>query len=185
MRYIKKLIFLKLFGWSITGDVPRDIKKYLIIVAPHSSNLDFIVGLFVRSILKFKSGFLAKKELFRFPFGILFRSLGGFPVDRSSKHNMVDQVVELINTQDRFVLAVTPEGTRKNVTKWKTGFYHIALKANIPLVLSAIDYTKRNVRFSEPFYLTGNASIDALFINNYFKDAQGKNHKVAPFVLND
>lgn len=147
--------------------------------------MDFIVGLFVRSILKFKSGFLAKKELFRFPFGILFRALGGYPVDRSSKHNLVDQVVDIIKKQNHFVMAVTPEGTRKKVARWKTGFYHIALNANIPLVLSAIDYQKRNVSFSDPLYLTGDTSADAVLINNYYSTTHGKNRMAAQLVLND
>ena len=183
MRLFYKFVFFKLFGWSITGDVPRGINKFIIVVAPHSSNLDFFVGLFVRAILNFKCGFLGKQELFRFPFGILFRSLGGYPVDRKSSHKLVDQVVELVKQEKRFAIAVTPEGTRKQVTKWKTGFYYIALKANIPLVMASIDYGKRNVKFSEPVYLTGNAAADALVINNYFKDTKGRNHNAAPLVL--
>ena len=183
LRPINKFIFCTLLGWSITGDVPRNIPKYLIVVAPHSSNWDFWVGLFVRSVLKFKSGYLAKTELFQFPFGALFRALGGFPVDRTGKQNVVDQVVELVNKEPRIVLAITPEGTRKNVTKWKTGFYYIALKANIPLVLCALDYRKRNVKFSEPVYLSGDGVADALTINQYYKNAKGKNRDVAPLIF--
>ena len=170
-------------GWSITGDVPRQLTKYIIIAAPHSSNFDFIIGLLVRSVLNFKSGFLGKKELFRFPFGILFRKLGGYPVDRSVSSKVVEQVVELIKKEEHFVLAIAPEGTRRQVTRWKTGFYHIALQAGIPLVMAALDYEKRMVTFAEPLYLTGNTTTDENAINDFFKNAKGKNHNAAPFLL--
>lgn len=137
----------------------------------------------VRTILKFKCGYLAKKELFRFPFGFLFRALGGYPVDRKASQHLVHQVAALAKKEEHFTLAIAPEGTRKAVTKWKTGFYYIALQANIPLVLASVDYEKRNVKFSEPFYLTGNTTTDALQINNYFENAKGKNRMAAPFLL--
>lgn len=183
MRGINRFIFINLLGWSISGDVPSNTNKFLIIVAPHSSNFDFFIGLFVRSILKFKCGFLAKKELFDSPFGFLFKALGGDPVDRSNSHNLVEQVVELIKNKEYFVIAITPEGTRKLVEKWKTGFYYIALKANIPLVLASIDYEKKNVKFSEPILVTGDKASDASVINEFYKTAKGKNHDAAPLVL--
>lgn len=118
-----------------------------------------------------------------FPFGYLFRALGGYAVDRKAKHNLVEQVVEMIAKEKRFVLTITPEGTRKKVTKWKTGFYHIAHRANIPIVLAAIDYPKKNVKFSEPIFVTGNALEDVLLINNYFRDVAGKNRNTAVLIL--
>ena len=183
MRNLYKFIFFKIFGWSISGDVPRNINKFIIIVAPHSSSIDFFVGLFVRAILKFNCGFLAKKELFNFPFGILFRALGGYPVDRKSSNKLVDQVVTIVKKEERFAVAIAPEGTRKPVKKWKTGFYYIALQANIPLVMASFDYERKNVKFSEPFYLTGITITDAKAINDYFKNTNGKNHNAAPLVL--
>ena len=98
---------------------------------------------------------------------------------------MVDQVVKLIGENDRFVLAITPEGTRGNVTKWKTGFYYIAKKTNVPLVLTTIDYRKRTVHFFKPYYITGNTVLDAEYINNCFIGVNGLNRIAAPFVLNE
>ena len=185
MTKVWRYIFFKIMKWNITGDVPRDISKFLIIVAPHTSNWDIIIGLFVRRIRNFQSSFLAKSTLFKGIGGNIFRKLGGFPVYRNSKHNMVDQVVKLIGENDRFVLAITPEGTRGNVTKWKTGFYYIAKKTNVPLVLTTIDYRKRTVHFFKPYYITGNTVLDAEYINNCFIGVNGLNRIAAPFVLNE
>jgi 1-acyl-sn-glycerol-3-phosphate acyltransferase len=185
MQAFWKYIFFKLMGWSISGDVPRQLNKYLIIVAPHTSNWDFIIGLFVRRILNFRSSFLAKHQLFKGPAGALFRKLGGYPVYRNASYNMVDQVVNLIKNNDHFVLAITPEGTRGNVQKWKTGFYYIALKSGIPLVMAVMDYSRKNVTFTLPYYPTGNAKADEVFINNIFMNAKGLNRKAAPLVLNE
>ncbi len=179
MRFIY-LFFFKLRGWKIEGDVPRGLHKYIIAVAPHTSNWDFLLGLAVRSILNFRSNFLGKKELFKKPFGWLFKSLGGYPVDRSNKSNLVEQVVQLINTSSSFVLAIAPEGTRKNVGKWKTGFYHIAFQAGIPIVFVCLDYGRKTVKFNLPFYPTGNFEQDAPSMAAYFKNVSGKNRKVAP-----
>jgi 1-acyl-sn-glycerol-3-phosphate acyltransferase len=183
MNKISKFFFLKLMGWKIKGDVPRHLDKYLIVVAPHSSNWDFIIGLFVRSILKFKSYYLAKSQLFKRPWGWLFRGLGGYPVDRNSSHNLVDQVVDLINKNNYFVLAITPEGTRKNVSRWKTGFYYIAQKSMVPLVFASIDYLKKEVEFNPPYYITGNRKEDETFVNKIYSTISGKNRKPAKFIL--
>ncbi|HRH65767.1 MAG TPA: lysophospholipid acyltransferase family protein [Bacteroidia bacterium] len=181
MRFLYKFFFEQ-SGWKINGDVPRDIKKYIIIVAPHTSNWDFPLGLAVRSIMKFPSNFLGKKELFRPPFGWLFRKLGGFPVDRKGSHNLVDQVADIFNREEQFIIAIAPEGTRKNVSKWKTGFYHIALKAKIPIVMAAMDYPSKTVFFSLPFFPTGNMKEDVLSMENFFRDKRGKNRGVTPIL---
>ena len=117
-------------GWKLIGDVPHHEKKYIIIVAPHTTNLDFIIGILVRGILGFNSKYLGKKSLFKAPFGWFFRMMGGYPVDRSRSTNLVDQVVEIFNNHEEFVIGLAPEGTRENVGEWKTGFYFIAQKAN-------------------------------------------------------
>ena len=169
-------------GWKIKGR-PPELKKFLIIVAPHTSNWDFIIGLFVRRILKFRSSYLAKSQLFKWPFGTLFRKLGGYPVDRSGKRNMVDQVTELYNTHETFVLAITPEGTRKNVARWKTGFYYIASRAEIPLVLVSIDYKKKQVTFHDAYQLSGDVNTDTDYINSIYQNIEGKNRRAAPFIL--
>lgn len=167
-------------GWKIEGDVPRDIHKYIIAVAPHTSNWDFPIGVAVRSIKRFKSNFLGKKELFQPPFGWLFRLLGGYPVDRQHKSNLVEQVIEIATKNDHFVIALAPEGTRKSVSKWKTGFYQIAYGANIPIVFCSLDYSKKLVYFHIPFYPTGDFVADAPKMASYFKGVQGKTRGITP-----
>lgn len=159
MSYLYKIIFW-LLGWKIIGDVPRDQKKYIIITVPHTSNWDFIIGIMVRGILGFDSRFLGKKSLFQPPIGWLFRWLGGYPVDRSKSSKLVDQIVEIFNNHEEFVVAIAPEGTRKNVHEWKTGFYYIATRASIPIVRSKIDRAKKQVVFFEPFWPTGDIQVD-------------------------
>ncbi|TAH39100.1 MAG: acyltransferase [Bacteroidetes bacterium] len=181
MRFIFKTVF-KILGWKISGDVPRNINKYIIIVAPHTSNWDFPIGVAVRSIMRFKSNFLGKKELFESPLGWLFKKLGGFPVDRSKSSNMVDEVVEIIKREQNFVVAITPEGTRKNVKRWKTGFYFIASKAGIPIVMAGIDYKRKTVFFEKPFYPSGDLEKDAGIMQEFFKDKVGKNGMAAPVL---
>ncbi len=178
-KKLYSFFFHKIAGWKIEGKMPTE-KKYLIIVAPHSSNWDFFVGLAVRSIHGFDSKYLAKKELFKFPFGKLFRSLGGYPVDRTKHTNLVDAVVELFDSYEHFIVAVTPEGTRGYVPHWKTGFYHIALKANVPIVMSALDYENKKVIFSPPFFPTGNTEEDMKIIAQFYIDKKGKNKKMWP-----
>jgi len=144
-------------------------------VGPHTSNWDFIFGVAYRSILSMnKVHFLGKKELFMPPFGFIFRALGGTPVDRHHKHNMVDQVVEIFNKNSSFKLAISPEGTRKKVDKLRTGFYFIAKKANVPIIMVGLDFKKKQVTFSEPFYTSDNREKDFLHILNFFEPIEGK-----------
>lgn len=175
--------FFKLAGWRFDGTMPSE-KKYIIIVAPHTSNWDFMIGLCARSILRFDAKFLGKKELFRFPFGALFRWLGGVPVNRSKNENLVDAVVKMFNDRERFIVAIAPEGTRKYVSQWKTGFYFMALKANVPIVMTAFDYPRKTVFINKPFYPTGNLSEDMKTIFGFFRDKRGKFPKELPPLNN-
>ena len=167
MKYIFKFIWW-LMGWEIIGDVPRNEKKYIIIVAPHTSNLDFIIGVLVRGIVGFNSKYLGKKALFNAPYGWFFRMLGGYPVDRSKTNNLVDQVVDIYNKHEEFVIAIAPEGTRKKVGEWKTGFYYIADKAKIPIVRCVFDRKKKRVDFFKPFWTTGNIMVDLPVIKEVY-----------------
>ena len=159
MKRLSRFI-LGLFGWKIAGELPVHEKKYIIIVAPHTSNWDFLIGVLVRGAMGFDSKFLGKKSLFKWPFGWFFRLMGGYPVDRSKSTNLVEQVVELYNEHEHFVLSIAPEGTRKNVDEWKTGFYYIAFAAKIPLVRAKIDHRLKEVRFYEPLSVTGDIEKD-------------------------
>jgi 1-acyl-sn-glycerol-3-phosphate acyltransferase len=129
-----------------------DLKKYIIIVAPHTSNWDFPLGVLARGIMDRKISYLGKKELFKPPFGWLFKALGGYPVDRQQSQSMVDRVVQIFQEKDSFVLALAPEGTRSQVKIWRTGFYHMAVKAGVPIQPVGIDYAKRQIEIMDLFY---------------------------------
>lgn len=181
MRIIYRFFFF-ILGWKIKGDVPRDIKKYLIIVAPHTSNWDFLIGLGVRSILHFPANYLGKKELFNSPIGWFFRMTGGRPVDRDKSMNLVEQVSELFQKENQFIIGLAPEGTRKKAARWKSGFYHISLKAGIPIVMCSVDYSVKAVTFASPFTPTGNYENDAAKMWLFYKDVRGKTRGVNPIL---
>ena len=168
-------LYLKLTGWKAAGTVPTDLKRFVMIVAPHTSSWDVFMGFAFRYHLRLdRVGFIAKKELFKPPFGFMFKKLGGVPVDRFSKNNFVDQVVEMFNQNEAFAIALSPEGTRKKVDRMRTGFYHIALKADVPIVMLALDFEHKRFRFTAPFKLTGNEQADYLHILNFFGTVKGK-----------
>lgn len=169
-----KFIFYRLLGWKLIGTVDANIKKCVIAVIPHTCNFDFFLGLFSRGIIGIEMNFVGKKELFKFPFGWYFRSVGGAPLDRSGGKNNVDATVAIFNKREVFRLALSPEGTRKKVTELRTGFYYIALKANVPIIPVAFDYSKKEVRIGNPVYVTGNFEEDMKIILPFFKDAKGK-----------
>jgi len=167
--------FFKLFGWKVVGDKP-ETRKYVIIVAPHTSNWDFFVGWTVRNVIGFYPNFLAKDSLFKIPFvGWFLKNIGGVPVDRSKKTNMVDQVVEIFEKSEDFIMTITPEGTRSYAQEWKTGFYRIADKAKVPIVKIAFDYGTKTVILDEPFYTQGNMEAEIEEIKDYFRQFKGKN----------
>jgi 1-acyl-sn-glycerol-3-phosphate acyltransferase len=177
MFRILAILLLKLSGWKTRplGEFPVREKKYIIIVAPHTSNWDFVVGVLYRSVLRLeKARFLGKKELFRPPFGFIFRWLGGTPVDRASSQNMVDQVVQIFNARDEFALALSPEGTRKKVERLRTGFYNIAKKANVPIIMVALDFENKQVIFSEPLKPTDSQEEDFEKILAFFRPIRGR-----------
>ena len=138
-QIIYKWLFFRLMGWKIVGEMDEDIRKCVIIVVPHTSWHDFYIGLLARGIINQEMHYVAKKELFAFPFGAYFRWMGGAPLDRSGGKNIVDSIVSIFKDKEVFRLAIAPEGTRKKVSGWKTGFYYIALKANVPIIPVAFD----------------------------------------------
>jgi 1-acyl-sn-glycerol-3-phosphate acyltransferase len=162
---------LKRLGWKIEGQFTSP--KAVLVEFPHTSNWDFPLGLLVRSAIQADIKFVAKSSLFKFPFGGLFRSLGGYPVDRSKSNNFVDAVVDIFNQKERFAIILTPEGTRTKVDKLKTGFYHIADGAKVPIVMVKFDWAKKIVGFSEPFYTTGDYDADIIKIMDYYKGVKG------------
>ena len=166
-------IFFKLTGWRLVGEPPK-LKKYVAIAAPHTSGWDLIYGLGAKFIWDIKAKFFGKQELFFFPLGNILRSVGGLPVDRFSKHGVVEIAVEKFNTHDEFILAMAPEGTRDYAPVWRKGFYYIALQAQVPIALGYIDFGKKEVGFGPTFYPTGNYDADIVQIMNFYKPIQGK-----------
>lgn len=173
MRVLWKL-YLKLEGWKAVNDFPHHIKKAVVIVAPHTYWKDFLIGIGFRSVLKIKHGrYLGKQELFDGPFGFLFRWLGGTGVDRFSKHGVVDQVAEKFSRAENLYIALSPEGTRKKVEKLRTGFYYIAKKAGVPIIMVALDYSKKELSIAEPLYPSGNEAADFKKIIEFFAPVKG------------
>lgn len=166
--------FFKLRGWKTEGHFPYHLKQSVIIAGPHTHNVDFLLGLAVRKKLHFEFvQFLGKKELFNPITGWFFRLLGGHPVDRSKKSKMVDQVVALYRQHEHFHIALSPEGTRTKVLKFRTGFYHIAKNAHVPILMVGFDFGKRRVVFADPFYPSENEQADMRFIIQFFKQFEG------------
>ena len=173
MSFLYRFFFFRL-GWNISGQWPADHRKYIIVVAPHTSNWDFMIGLCVRSITRLKAGFLGKKELFRYPFGGLFRRLGGYPVERSKSTNFVETVANIFRGKEDFIVAIAPEGTRKFNDDWKTGFFYIAKSAEIPIVPTSIDYSTKTVHIGDPVFVTGDVHESVRNLKVWFSGFKGK-----------
>ena len=165
---------LKIWGFKVLGDPANDLAKKIYVVVPHTSNWDFPLGILLRTAKHIDVQYIAKDSLFRPPFGFIFRWLGGHPVDRSKRGNFVDKVVELYQRHDRFAIAIAPEGTRKKVNKLKTGFYHIAKLAGIPMVLTKFDYGTKSIVFSSPMFASHSQDQDMKQIQHFFKGTLGK-----------
>ncbi|MBM3907898.1 MAG: lysophospholipid acyltransferase family protein [Gemmatimonadetes bacterium] len=173
-NFISKAIasfFLLVTGWRFEGQLPN-LRKFVLIVAPHTSNWDFPTGVMAMYALGLRGTFLGKDTLFKWPFGYLFRWLGGVPVDRSSKNNVVDQTIALFNAREKMILAISPEGTRKRTEKWRTGFYWVALGAKVPIVPVAFDFPRKRFVIHEPQQMTGDVDRDIAHLRTFFKSAQ-------------
>lgn len=170
-------LFEDVWGWRVEGPI-SSLPKYLIVVAPHTSNWDFLIGLLFRRFTNgFNPKYVAKKELFVWPLGYLFKALGGFPVERSKNNNFVDALVNVYTTESEFVTTITPEGTRSYTDTWKTGFYHVAKNANVPIVRVAFDYKTKRVIFCEPYTITKGVDETVSKFKQYFSQYTGKNAK--------
>lgn len=173
LRSISKLYY-KLIGWKLADHFPSEIKKCVIIGAPHTSYLDFPIGLAGAKMQGLRIRYLAKKELFKFPFKFIFSKTGGIPVDRSTKSNLVDQMVQLFDDSNELLFAVAPESTRNMVDRWKTGFYHIALGAKVPIVLGYLDYKNKLAGFGHVILPTGDIKKDMQRIKDFYSAKSAK-----------
>ena len=177
-----KWLLYKRMGWTaeVTQHHPD---KYIICLAPHTSNWDFILGLLYSRSIGLKSNFLMKKEWFFWPLGSLFRSIGGIPVYRQKHTSMTDAMADTARQAPAFRLCITPEGTRSRVEEWKKGFYFIALKAELPILLYGIDYEKRLIRCTKTIVPNGDLEEQMREIKLYYKDFRGK--KPENFTIGD
>lgn len=176
---------LNISGWQIEGQLP-DCAKYIIIVAPHTSNWDFIVGVLARGALGTRIHFLGKHQLFIPPWGWFFRAIGGSPVDRRKNNNLVDTAVQLFESKADYKLALAPEGTRSPVKRWKYGFYHIASKAQVPITPVGLDFSRRTVIIRTPLQPSGDIATDMHDILSFYRTIKGRHPKVIPdFVASD
>lgn len=173
MQAISRFIFERLMGWHIHGSFPSNLHKFVIAVAPHTSYYDFCIGVLVRSILQEEINWIGKKSLFSWPFGWFFKWMGGAPIDRSKKNDTVTSIVKVFEARQVFRLALSPEGTRKMVDKWKTGFYYIAKNADVPIILVAFDYKRKEVKISDPFKVSGHLESDLEEYHRFFDGVEG------------
>ena len=165
---------LKILGWKIIGNFPADLKKFIIIQAPHTSNWDYIVGNYYNFAMDLRPRVIIKKELFVFPLNLVLKSLGGIPINRKASKGFVEQMVDHFNEKDFFRLTITPEGTRKKNGNWKNGFLRIAYGAKQPIVLSFIDYEKKEIGVLDVYQPTFDFDQDMKNIKNYYRDIKGK-----------
>jgi 1-acyl-sn-glycerol-3-phosphate acyltransferase len=176
-------LLLRLFGWQIVGS-PPDLRKYILIGAPHTTNLDGVLLLLAATALQYRINFLMKDSLFRGPLGAVARAVGGIAIDRSKSNNTVETIARIFQEREELVLAIAPEGTRKHMPYWRSGFYHIALAADVPIVLAFADYEQRIVGFGPVLHPTGNVTEDMNLIREFYADKTAcYPEKVGPIVL--
>jgi 1-acyl-sn-glycerol-3-phosphate acyltransferase len=154
-------------GWTIAGEIP-DLPKLVMAAAPHTSNWDFLTGLWVKLALRLGARFVAKHTLFHWPFGPFMRWLGGVPVDREAGAGFVEDTVRVFREASQMVLVVAPEGTRRRTERWRSGFYWIAVEARVPILLVAFDYPKKRVIFGPLLQPSGDYEQDLARMRSRF-----------------
>ena len=173
LRWIS-ILALKLAGWKAEGEIPKDLKKCVMIAAPHTSNWDLPFMLFIAFKLRAKIYWMGKEQIFKPPFKSLMMWMGGVPVDRSKANNMVQASIDAINENDQLFLIVPPEGTRSKVTYWKTGFYHIAHGADVPILMGFLDYKNKRGGIKGTYTTTGDIETDMEEIKGIYAAISGR-----------
>lgn len=172
-RWIGRAVY-SAAGWSFGGDIPN-ISKAVIIVAPHTSNWDFVIGAAAMLAINLRARFIGKHTLFKGPLGVFMRWLGGIPIDRSQPGaGVIEEMASQFEGAEKLMLALAPEGTRSAVDRWKTGFHRIALAAGVPVVAVTLDWGRREIRFREPFQLTDDAAADIEVFQQWFSESRGR-----------
>ncbi|NNF40586.1 MAG: acyltransferase [Woeseiaceae bacterium] len=184
LRGLARLL-LRIGGWTAVGEMP-DVPKGVVIAAPHTSNWDGVWALIYKVAIGAEIHFFAKQSLFWFPLGTLLRSLGGIPLDRSRAGSAVQHAIDLFNQQDRFFFGLAPEGTRKLMPGWKSGFYRIAAGARVPVFMGFLDYRHKRVGIGDRVDLSGDPEADLAVFREFYKDIQGQHPaQTSPIVFRD
>ena len=168
------IVALKLAGWKAEGEIPKDLNKCVMIAAPHTSNWDLPFMLFIAFKLRAKIYWMGKEQIFKPPFKRLMMWMGGVPVNRSKANNMVQASIDAINENEQLFLIVPPEGTRSKVTYWKTGFYHIAHGAGVPILMGFLDYQNKRGGIKGTFTTSGDIDADMAKIKAIYAEISGK-----------
>lgn len=164
---------LKLLRWRIEGDLPR-VPRCILIVAPHTSNWDFVVALGAKLALRLRASWLGKASLFVFPFRGLLRFIGGIPVDRVDPTGVVDSAIAGLRREPQVFLALTPEGTRSRVARWKTGFHRIARGAGVPICAVRLDYSRRVLGLGPLLETSDDVEGDLTIVQGWFNAAMAR-----------
>ena len=173
MNWLANLV-LKMCGWKVTGSYDDSLRNCVIIVAPHTSQWDFIWGLLARSALQVKAKYLIKDSFFKTGISWFFHYTGGIAVDRSKKNELTDRLKEMLKRGEELKIVFTPEGTRKRVERWKTGFYWTAIDTGLPVVMHSIDYAKKEIAQSEAFVPTGDWERDKLHFEAFYAEVTAR-----------
>ena len=173
MKTIAKLVF-KIIGWDIDKNSPEGLKKCVVVMGPHTSNWDFVLGKMAFISYGVNAKYLIKKAAFFFPLGYLLKRMGGIPVDRSKKNNLTRIAADLFKSSEELFLVFTPEGTRAYNDKWKKGFYYIAVEAKVPICIAYVDYKNKRGGFHSVFNPSGNVEEDILRIKSVLSQFTGR-----------
>lgn len=168
--YRLALAFMRTLGWKFRGQKPA-AKKFVLLGAPHTSNWDFFITLALIGHFDLPLRYMVKDQVFKGPWAGLLKSLGAIPIDRSKRVNVVDSTIEALQKNDNIVIGILPEGTRKRTEYWKSGFYHIAFGAGVPVVLAKVDGPTKTLTLGPSILLTGDIEADMAKIADYYKDA--------------
>lgn len=178
--YISKKIF-HLIGWKLIGRFPDEVDHLILIVAPHTSNWDFPLGILIKFWLKIEARYYAKASLFRWPLGIIMKALGGRPVDRKKQQNIVSEAVADFKKNKRHRVLITPEGTRMRRDKFKTGFYYIAVESGAGVLPIIFDYESKVIRINSVMYMRGDGEAEVEEVRDLFKGVKGKHPQYGVF----
>ena len=165
---------IRTLGWTLEVDLP-DLRKYVVIAAPHTSNWDFPLGILVARAINLNIHWMGKHTIFRWPFGMFFRAIGGTPVQRDRGQNHIQQMADLFDRSGQMVLALAPEGTRSKTDHWKTGFHYIARAAKVPIVMCYLDFRLKQVGVGGMFYPGNDIEMDFKWIREFYAHKRGKN----------